>query len=584
MTAVDPITLQLVRAALDGIGEEMALTVVRTAYSTVVRDNMDFSTALCTADGDLMAQGPTIPFHLGSVPAALRSVVREYGHELAPGDIFILNDPYDGGMHLPDIFMFTPVFTGDTLLGFSACVAHHTDVGGRVAGSNASDSTEIYQEGIRIPALRLARRHVMDETFLKLVLTNVRVPDKVMGDLRAQMSACHTGERGLLDLVDKYGKKAFLACAAELLAYSERMCRASIARFPDGRFEFSDFIDDDGLDDRPIRLQVAIEKTGDRLRFDFTGTSPQVRGAINAPIAFTKATVYGVVRCLIDPATPNNGGMFRPIEVHVPPATVLSAEHPAAVAARGLTGFRLYDTLFGAFARMLPDAVFAAGEGGNTGVSIGGHNATRGPYVFVEFFPNCWGARPDSDGVDGITIPLGNLANTPVEAIEAEYPLRVEEYAFVADSGGAGTFRGGVAASRSWRLLEGRAVLNVRSDRHTHRPYGLYGGESGQPSQNILNPDGSHAEVLPSKLTREIREGDLLWHSTAGAGGWGNPWQRDPERVVEDVLDGKVSAAGARAYGVVIDADGALDAAATAALRAQLAARHTAGSSSEAGA
>lgn len=573
-TVIDPVTFQLVRAALDAIGEEMALTVVRTAYSTVVKDNWDFSTALCTADGELLAQGPTIPFHLGTIPSALNSVLREFGDDLGPGDIFFLNDPYDGAIHLPDIFMFMPIFDGDKLVGFSATVVHHTDMGGRVAGSNASDSTEIYAEGIRFPALRLARRGELDQGLIKLLETNVRVPDKVMGDLRAQLAAGHIGVQGYLAVLEKFGSSTVEACIEELLAYSERLTRAAIARFPDGTYDFTDYIDNDGQDDEPIALKVSVEKRGDSLKFDFTGTSPQVRGAINAPAAFTRSTVYAVVRCLLDPITPNNGGVFRPIEVVLPPRTILSCELPAAVAARALTGFRLYDTLFGALSQMAPDQVFAAGEGGNSGVAIGGYDEHGKPFVFVEFLCNCWGGRPDRDGVEGITMPLGNMANTPIEVIEVEYPLRIEEYSLIQDSGGAGKYRGGMGARRAWRLLEKDAQLQVRSDRRRFQPYGLHGGGTGAPSANEWSPGGTDvAESLPSKFTRRMSEGDLLRHSTAGGGGWGSPLERDVELVADDVRDEKVTVdAAARLYGVVFLEDGVtVDEASTAELRTKMA-------------
>ncbi|RMF91449.1 MAG: hydantoinase B/oxoprolinase family protein, partial [Nitrospinota bacterium] len=303
---VDPITLELIKNALQSIVDEMALTVVRTAHSGVIKDVMDFSTGFCTASGEMIAQGLTLPLHLGAIPDAMTAVLRKYGTNVAPGDIIIMNDPFDGGMHLPDIFMFKPLFYRGELIGFPAVVCHHTDVGGRVAGSNASDSTEIYQEGLRIPPLKLYEAGVPNETLFALIEKNVRVPVKVLGDLRAQLAACHIAEREYLRLVERYGVQELNRYLEELLNYTERLARAEIAAMPDGEYSFTDYIDNDGIDPDPILLQVRVTVHGDTMTVDFSGTSPQVKGAINSTFSFTKSAVYLSVRCIMDAHIPNN--------------------------------------------------------------------------------------------------------------------------------------------------------------------------------------------------------------------------------------------------------------------------------------
>ena len=447
---VDPVDFELIYNALSSAVDDMAHTIVRTAYSNVVRDNMDFSTALCDRYGNLIAQGLTIPLHLGSVPDAMASFLAKFGDDVDAGDVWIMNDPYHGGMHLPDVFLVKPVLSDDgDLCGFAVTIAHQTDIGGRVAGGNASDSTEIFQEGLRIPPLRLYRRGEPNETLFGLISANVRVSDKVMGDLRAQLAACHVGEQRLTELYGRYGRETVDRYFAELLDYSERMVRSEISAMPDGHYEFVDFIDDDGIDPEPITIAVAIEIAGDEISVDFSGTSPKVKGAINATLSVTRSMVYAAVRCMLPPELPNNAGLFRPISVTVPRDSIVNAQLPSAVAARGLTAFRMGDALLGALAKAMPDRAIAAGEGGNSGISIGGYRADRSPFIYVEFVCGCWGARADRDGVDGVTNIFSDLSNNPVEVIEAEHPLRVEAYELIPDSGGPGRYRGGMGVRKA---------------------------------------------------------------------------------------------------------------------------------------
>lgn len=571
----DPIEFELFKNALFGAADEMALTVFRTTYSGVLKDNMDYSTALFDGDGVLVAQGLTLPGHLGSMPTAIASVKTAFAGRIDPGDLFILNDPFRGGMHLPDVFVFKPIFRGTSLIAWAAAVCHHTDIGGRVPGSNASDSTEIYQEGLRIPPLKLYERGERNEALFALIESNVRVPIKVFGDLRAQLAACHIAEQALHELAASYGERRLAQYMTELVDYAERMTRAAIRDLPDGIYDFLDHIDDDGIDvGRPIPLKVTITKQDDRIAVDWTGSSPQVRGAINNTLSYTKSASYCAIRSILPQNIPTNEGVFRAIDVTAPEGTIANMVLPGACAARGLTGFRMVDCMFGALAKMLPDKVFAASDGGNTGVSIGGWHRDRTPFIYVDFTCCAWGARPYADGLDGNSHIYANMASQPIEVTESEQPLQITAYEFIQDAMGPGKFRGGAPFRREYKLLADEAILQVRSDRHAFRPFGLYGGGPGQPSMNYLNPD-RNPEPLPSKLTMTMRKGDVFRHEVAGGGGWGDKLERDPALVLRDVLNEFVSPHRAREdYGVVLTGEPhQVDEAATEALRAAMRAR-----------
>lgn len=571
----DPIEFELFKNAILVIADDMALTVFRTTYSGVLRDNMDYSTGIFDGNGLLVAQGLTLPGHLGSMPTAMRACLNAFGADVQPGDVFALNDPYAGGMHLPDIFIFKPIFHDGSVVAYAATICHHTDVGGRVAGSNASDSTEIYQEGLRIPPTRMYEAGKRNTTLFNLIEANVRMPVKVLGDLRAQLAACHICEKGMLELCAHYGGDAVRRLMSELVDYSERMTRSAITDLPDGVYDFLDHIDDDGIDvGKPIPLKVSITKHGDSMKVDWTGTAPQVKGALNNTLSFTKSASYCAIRSILPSTIPNNEGVFRAIEVTAPPGTIANGVLPAACAARGLTGFRMVDTMFGALAKMVPDKVFASSDGGNTGISIGGYYKDHSPFIYVDFTCCAWGGRPYADGLDGNSNMFANMASQPIEVTEQEQPIQIVAYEFLADAMGAGKFRGGAPFRREYKFLEDEGVLQVRSDRRDFRPYGLYGGGPGKPSMNYLVRDGE-AELMPSKLTMTIRRGDVFRHEVAGAGGWGDPLDRDPTLVLRDVRNELVSTAAARNYyGVVLDEpELTIDDAATKSLRAAIAAR-----------
>src|SRR6185437_11891551 len=363
MTRPDPITAELFRNALTALGDEMALTIYRTAYSGVLKNIMDFSAAICDAEGRLAAQGLSLPGHLCSIPVALQAALRHFAGDIAEGDVLVLNDPYDGGMHLPDIFVFKPIFHAGEVVAYGATICHHTDVGGRVPGSNASDSTEIYAEGLRIPPLKLYERGRPNATLFRMIERNVRLPARVFGDLRSQLAACEMAARGMADLVARHGADGVRRLMAETMDYSERLTRHCLAELPDGEAIFTDWIDDDQIDvGRPIPLVCTIRKRGDAMEIDWTGSSPQVKGAINNTWSYTAAASFTAAKSVLSVNMPNNDGVFRPITVIAPEGTIMHALPPAACAARGLTGFRAADCCFGALAMLYPDRVFAACE------------------------------------------------------------------------------------------------------------------------------------------------------------------------------------------------------------------------------
>jgi N-methylhydantoinase B len=536
-----------------------------------VKDALDYSTGFCDPVGQIIAQGLTIVFHLGSFPSAVEAILTTYGDAIEPGDLFILNDPYgSGGIHLPDIYTIKPVFIDGQLQGFSCSLAHHTDVGGIVPGGNSTNATEIFQEGLRIPVLKLYARGVPNAAIFAIIERNVRVPDKVLGDLRAQIAAANIGEREYHALAARYGAATLREYTDALLDYSERLAREEVRRLPDGTYTFTGHIDGDNIPTGPVTIQVAVEIAGDRVIVDFAGSSAQVQAGINSPLPFTKSAVYGAIRNVLDAPIPNSAGYFRVVEVRAPAGTVVNPVSPGACGARGITGFRIVDTVLGALAPAAPDRVPADGDGGNTIISMGGYDAHYQSHVYVDLVAGARGGNPHGDGSAGVGHPGSNIANTPVEITESELPVRIEAYGMVPDSAGAGKYRGAWAQERRVRWLLDDAILQLRSDKRRFPPYGLWGGRSGSPSWNILNPDVERTILTTMSMT-PIKGGDVLLHLLASGGGWGDPLERDPALVQRDVWDELLSVDSARQeYGVVIDAVTLqVDAMATAALRQQ---------------
>jgi N-methylhydantoinase B len=570
-TAFDPILLEVLKNGFEAIADEMALVLMRTAYSPIVRDSMDFSTALCDEDGENLAQGLTTPMHLGSFHDAMRHLITQYGADLAPGDLFIGNDPYlAAGQHLPDIYIIRPIFAATRLCGWAATIAHHIDVGGIVPGSNSLGATEIFQEGLRLPFLKLHARGQRQAPIFDILAANVRLPDLLMGDLHAQIAACEAGHRGLLALVDRYGADLLAEYAARLHEYAEQLARAAIAAIPDGSYHFCDTIDGLGDTPEPITLRLCLTITGTQAVADWTGTDAQIKGGINAPLSFCRSNVYAALRSVMPTDMPNCHGYTRPIRVIAPSGTLVNAVSPAPCGARGITGYRIADCMFGALAQAVPHLVAADGAGGSTLPTFAGHGP-NGAWVFSECVMGVWGATARHDGQEGVPHMSSNQSNIPVEMIEAEYPIRIEHYGFVADTGGPGEYRGGVALARTYRALEDDMFLGLRSDKCLAPPFGLCGGQDGAAASNILDPHGD-AVHLPPLPTRPItlQRGSVFRHVMAGGGGFGNPLDRAPAAVLRDVLDGKVSIAhAASAYGVVLTPDATrIDEPATESMRA----------------
>ncbi len=565
----DGVTRELVRHGLETLADEMALTLIRTCRSHHVKHTGDFSTALADAKGRLLAQGMTIPLHLGAMPDVIEAVIARYEGDIEEGDIFIMNDPFGGGMHLPDIFLVKPVFAEGQLLAFTAAIVHHLDIGGNTAGGNSPLNTETFAEGLRIPVLKLVRRGVPDPSILPILLANVRVPDKVRSDIEAQISACERGARDYGALVARYGAANLKRYEGQLLDASEAIARETIRAIPDGSYVFEDFLDDDGISDEPIRIAVKITISGDEALVDCTGSAPQVRGALNATLSATKSTAYLAFRCLMPPHAATNAGYMRPITVIAPEGTVLNGTSPAAGAARAITTYRLMDALFGALGKALPGRIMAAGDGGSLLHTFSGRSANGRPFIFVDMLRGSWGARPMADGLDGTSLALANASAVPAEVVDLEGIVRLEHWSYVPDTCGAGRYRGGMGVMREYRFLADAGKLQYRSERRKFLPYGMEGGEPGTPSFVLLDPYGQ-AQLLPGKGEVTLRKGMVIRVCQSGGGGYGSPLDRDPEAVGRDVRDELVSVEAAREiYGVALrSASGEVDPAGTATLRA----------------
>ena len=569
----DPITMEVVRNALSSIADEMALVIMRTAYSSIVRDSMDYSTGLCDREGRVVAHGLTMALHLGSFPDAMQLLVKEYGGRIDEGDVFIFNDPYEaGGMHLPDVYIIKPIFHEGQHEGFAASLVHQIDMGGIAPGSTAVYAREIFQEGLRLPIIKMYERGEPNETFFRIMGLNTRMPDKLAGDMRAQIAACKTAETAFAKLVGKYGSEVFRRLLDDLHDYAERVMRAEIAALPDGKWSFTDYLDGLGEDPEPLPLSVSIAIDGDRMKVDWTGSAPQVPGAINCPSPFVKSAVQLIVKCIAGRDIPNFEGSLRALDIVLPEGTIVNPVPPAACAARAIVGWRAIDALLGVFAQIVPERVPAAGEGGVTFPVISGFHEGR-RFVCSETLAGAWGGMAGRDGEFGIPNPGGNLTNQPIEMIEALYPIEIERYGMVDNSGGPGEFRGAPAFVRQYRMLADETLIVIRSDRRTNLPYGLAGGCPGTPSWNIVNPGPEQRiePVMPMEPIVLARD-EVFCHISAGGAGFGDPLRREHWRVLADVIEERFSVEYVReVYGVVIDGVTLeVDAIATEALRAEL--------------
>ena len=536
---IDPIKFELIRNSLFFLVNEMALSLVRSSYSGILRDNMDFSTGIADRSGEMVAQGLSLPLQFGPMPDAIAAVCNRWSENMNNGDVFILNDPFEGGTHLPDVFFIKPLFINKKLFCFICVCGHQIDVGGRVAGSNASDSREIFAEGIRIPPLKLIDAGKQNETLFSIIEKNVRLPVNLFGDFRAHLAALKTGENGIYELIQKYSAKELQRYFKELLDNAERITRNAISKIPNGVYKFTDYIDCDGVELNKVPIKVEVQIRDDSVIVDTSGSSTQVQGAINSTYSMTKAVSYFAIRSIIEDDMPNNGGFFRPITVIAEEGSIMKSILPAASGARGVTLLRLGDAVLGALSKAVPKRVMAANEGGPTLYSFGGYDSTKNPFIFVEIFGGSWGGRPNKDGIDGIGHPLCNQRNIPVEYIEMEYPLRINGYGYVPNSGGAGQYRGGLALFREFKYIgDTPCQLQIRSDRSYTPPYGLQNGENGSLSKNILNPDTNKEKVLPPMVTFILNPDEVVRFIIPGAGGWGKPGNRNFENLLYDIKNG----------------------------------------------
>ena len=538
---LDPFIVDIVRYKLDGVANEMQSTLLRSSFSPIVKEGLDASASLFALDGTTLAQSCSIPIHLATLIPAVAKIVETFPvAAMRDGDSYVLNDPYLGGTHLPDIAVVQPVFHDNAPIALSAAMTHHQDVGGMSAGSVPTNATEIFQEGLRIPPLKLREAGVYNDTLVALLRQNVRIPDTVMGDLNAQIAACTIGGRRFAELAERFGDNQLAAICDELLARSERLTRAALARIPPGTYRYVDWLDNDGIElDKPIRVEIAATVGNGAIEFDFTGTSAQVKGPMNCVPSGSLAAACWAVRALTDPDIPTNGGCFRPISLKLPAGTIVNPQEPAPVNARTSTIKRIAGCMVGALAPMLPDKAPAASAGELLVLAFGGKTA-RGNYVVGELIAGGSGAGPRQDGIDAIETDATNCMNLPAEALEMEAPIRLRRVALRAGSGGDGEWRGGLGLVREYEVLAGDVSFSHRGERHFSAAAGLAGGGDGARARSVIwRADGSE-EIIRSKIATVLHPGDRLTVETAGGGGYGDPARRAPDLAAADAADGKV--------------------------------------------
>jgi N-methylhydantoinase B len=509
MARLDPVTLSVLASGLAGIAEEMGAVLIRGSYSSNIKERRDCSTALFDSEGRMVAQAEHIPVHLGAMPEAVAAIMVR---DPQPGDVFAINDPYSGGTHLPDITLVSPVAPEGEIIGYAVTRAHHSDVGGMRPGSAPSDSREIFQEGIIIPPVRLVRGGEYVGDVLALLLANVRTPAIRRGDLRAQIAANNIAEQRTGELIERRGKDTVLAAFEEVISYAEKRTREAIRDLPDGERAAEDFMEGDGISDEdiPIRANVSIE--GDSMTIDFAGTADTVRGNVNCPLPVTRSACYFALRVLLPDDVPANAGTYAPLTIRAPEGSLINATYPAAVVAGNVeTSSRIADAVLSALSSFAPEEVPAQGQGTMNNLVIGGSG-----WTYYETIGGGQGASAKGEGPSGVHVGMSNTFNTPIEAFEMEYPMRVERYELLYGSGGNGEHRGGDGIVRAVRVLE-PASLSLLTDRRRHGPHGACGGEPGRVGRNLLG-----SEELPPKVSREMEEGDVVTVETPGGGGYGH--------------------------------------------------------------
>jgi N-methylhydantoinase B len=556
----DPVTLEVMRNAFQSVAEEMGAALIRTALSTNIKDRRDCSTAIYTAGGDLVAQAEHIPLHLGLMVSVVKQTLERFPLEdLEPGDAIITNDPYISGSHLPDICMITPIFVEGQCLALLANLAHHVDIGGISPGGMPTISTEIFQEGIRIPPIKLRKRGTVDDQIMALITNNVRTSYETYGDFQAQLAANNVGERRLREIISKYGPSMVTFYMAEIIDYAERRMRHRIRELPRGVFSFEDFLEGDGLSDDLLKIKATVTIEADRILVDFTGTDRQARGSVNSTRAVTLACVYFALKSAIDPDLPSSAGASRPVEVITPPGTLLNPVFPAPVSNANInTSQRIADVVLGALSKMIPERVPAASTGSMSIFTIGGVDPRTGEYYsYIETYGGGQGAMENQDGMDGVHTNMTNTRNAPVEVIEIAYPLRVERYGLVPDSEGPGRSRGGLGMTREMTILDHQATVTLGTERRKIRPWGLMGGKSGGGSDCWIVSSRGEKTALPSKVTIQVEPGSRVVLRTAGGGGFGPPLERERKKIVRDVEERLISVERAKTeYGLTMQDPG----------------------------
>src|SRR6266581_1718911 len=540
MENLDPVSFEILKNSLISIAEEMGVILRKSSFSPNIKERRDFSCALFTATGQLVAQAEHIPVHLGAMPYSVQAVLKEFEDDLLEGDDIILNDPYRGGTHLPDITMVSPIFFKKKLVGFAVNRAHHSDVGGVAPGSMSALSRDVNQEGIRIPPVKLWAGGKSNRQILDFVLSNVRTPDERLGDLRAQRAANLVGAKRLIELLKKSNVSTVKSGMKQLINYSEELMIKRIRELPRKSSSAIDYLDDDGFGTTDIPIKVKVNIGRESIAFDFSGSSKQVQGPLNAVYSVTLSAVYYVVRCVTDPSIPANAGCFKPIQVKAPSGTIVNAEPPAPVAGGNVeTSTRIVDVALKAFAGIAPEKVCAACQGTMNNVTIGGVDPRTGKYfTYYETVAGGFGARYNKDGVDGIHSHMTNTLNTPVEALESAYPLRVRRYELVQGSGGGGRFRGGLGVRRDTEVLAEGSTISLMGERQRRGPWGLMEGTSGSPGKYGF-VRGNKMAALSSKTTFSANAGDVLTVTTPGGGGYGPSSHRTRDKIRQDRTDGK---------------------------------------------
>ena len=548
---IDPITFQVIKNSLLSAAEEMKVVLAKTAYSPILKLAGDYSCGIFDVSGNMVAQGPDIPIHLGSMPLSVKAILAR-ANNIAPGDVFIHNDPYFGGSHLPDVNVITPIYLNDDLLlGFTCVRAHWPDIGSASPGSYGA-TTEIYGEGLRLPGVRLFTQGELNRDIDDLIFANVRTPEERRGDLRAQVAANHRGSIRVQGLAEKYGVDLIREMMQGIQDYSERMIRRQLERFDDGEFYYEDFCDGDGIlgigqtEDEPINIRLRVSKVDDHLTVDFTGSDDQVDGPMNAPLAVTASGVYTAVKMIADPndLIPPNSGAWRAIAVNAPEGSVVNVLPPAPVVfANHEMTHRICDMIFGAVAPGYPNNVLAGSQGTSAILTVGGlHPRTKRRYVSYETVAGGMGARPNQDGINSVKVGISNTMNSPVEQIEMRFPIMIDRYELISDSGGPGKYRGGLGARRVTRVMGHTAMATTCCERMTSAPFGLRGGMPGAVSRiQMIDKEGNKSKVAGKGPPFSIGDGSEIWYDVAGSGGYGNPEQRDPEALRNDVINEYVS-------------------------------------------